>query len=177
MAFAIRTTAEPQALIGTVRAEVAKFDTNLPLAKLCPMEDYVRGARAAARFTMLLALALAGLALALASIGIYGVTSYSVAQRKNEIGIRMALGAQARDILKIVLAQGMTAVFAGVSIGLLLSLLVTPMLSSLLFGIRSTDVLTFVAVALFLSAVGLLACCIPAWRAMRVDPIVALRYE
>jgi ABC-type antimicrobial peptide transport system permease subunit len=76
-----------------------------------------------------------------------------------------------------VLAQGMTAVFAGVSMGLLLSLLVTPMLSSLLFGIRSTDVLTFVAVALFLSAVGLLACCIPAWRAMRVDPIVALRYE
>jgi len=177
MAFAIRTTGDPQALIGAVRAEVAKFDTNLPLAKVRPMEDYVREARAAARFTMLLALALAGLALALASIGIYGVTSYSVAQRKNEIGIRMALGAQASDILKIVLTQGMSAVCTGVAIGLALSLLVTPMLSSLLFGVRSTDVLTFVAVALFLSAVGLLACCIPAWRAMRVDPIVALRYE
>jgi putative ABC transport system permease protein len=177
MAFAIRTTGDPQALIGAVRAEVAKFDTNLPLAKVRPMEDYVREARAAARFTMLLALALAGLALALASIGIYGVTSYSVAQRKNEIGIRMALGAQARDILKIVLTQGMSAVCTGVAIGLALSLLVTPMLSSLLFGIRSTDILTFVAVALFLSVVGLLACCIPAWRAIRVDPIVALRYE
>jgi putative ABC transport system permease protein len=177
MAFAIRTTGDPQALIGAVRAEVAKFDTNLPLAKVRPMEDYVREARAAARFTMLLALALAGLALALASIGIYGVTSYSVTQRKNEIGIRMALGAQASDILKIVLTQGMSAVCTGVAIGLALSLLVTPMLSSLLFGVRSTDVLTFVVVALFLSAVGLLACCIPAWRAMRVDPIVALRYE
>jgi predicted permease len=177
MAFTIRTTGDPQALIGAVRTEVAKFDTNLPLAKVRPMEDYVREARAAARFTMLLALALAGLALALASIGIYGVTSYSVAQRKNEIGIRMALGAQAGDILKMVLTQGMSAVCTGVAIGLVLSLLVTPMLSSLLFGIFSTDALTFVAVALFLSAVGLLACCIPAWRAIRVDPIVALRYE
>jgi putative ABC transport system permease protein len=177
MAFAIRTSGDPQALIGAVRAEVANLDTNLPLAKVRPMEDYVREARAAARFTMLLALALGGLALALASIGIYGVTSYSVAQRKNEIGIRMALGAQAGDILRIVLTQGMSAVCTGVAIGLALSLLVTPMLSSLLFEIFSTDALTFVAVALFLSAVGLLACCIPAWRAIRVDPIVALRYE
>ncbi len=177
MALAIRTEGEPQALMGAVRAEVARFDTNLPLSKVRAMDEYVRMARASARFTMLLALALAGLALALASIGIYGVTSYTVAQRKNEIGIRMALGAQARDILEIVLAQGMTAVFAGVAIGLLLSLLVTPMLSSLLFGVRSTDTLTFVAVALFLSAVGLLACCIPARRAMRVDPMIALRYE
>ena len=177
MAFAIRTKGEPQALIAAIRTEVAKFDTSLPVSKVRSMDEYVRMARASARFTMLLALALAGLALALASIGIYGVTSYSVAQRKNEIGIRMALGAQARDILKIVLAEGMAAVFAGVTFGLLLSLLVTPMLSSLLFGVRSTDALTFVAVALFLSAVGLLACCIPARRAMRVDPIVALRYE
>jgi putative ABC transport system permease protein len=156
---------------------VAKFDTNLPLSKVRPMDEYVRMARASARFTMLLALALAGLALALASIGIYGVTSYSVAQRKNEIGIRMALGARGRDILKIVLAEGMTAVFAGVTFGLLLSRLLTPLLSSLLFGVPSTDALTFVVVALFLSAVGLLACCIPARRAMRVDPIVALRHE
>jgi predicted permease len=177
MAFAIRTKGDPRAPLGAVRAEVAKFDTNLPLSKVRPMDEYVRMARASARFTTLLALALAGLALALASIGIYGVTSYSVAQRKNEIGIRIALGAQARDILKIVLAEGMTAVFAGIIIGLFLSLLVTPMLSSLLFGVRSTDPLTFIAVALFLSAVGLLACCMPARRAMRVDPIVALRYE
>jgi putative ABC transport system permease protein len=177
MAFAIRTKGEPQVLIGAIRAEVAKLDTNLPLSKVRPMDEYVRMARASARFTMLLALALAGLALALASIGIYGVTSCSVVQRKNEIGIRMALGAQARDILQIVLSEGMAAVFAGITIGLLLSLLATPMLSSLLFGVRPTDILTFVTSALFLSAVGLLACCIPARRAMRVDPIVALRYE
>jgi putative ABC transport system permease protein len=177
MAFAIRTKGDPTSLIGAVRAEVAKLDANLPLSKVRPMDEYVRMARASARFTTLLALALAGLALALASVGIYGVTSYSVAQRKNEIGIRMALGAQARDILKIVLVEGMTAVFAGITIGLLLSLLMTPMLSSLLFEVRSRDALTFVAVALFLSAVGLLACCIPARRAMRVDPMVALRYE
>ena len=136
----------------------------------------MRQARASARFTMLLAAALAGLALALASIGIYGVTSYSVAQRRNEIGIRMALGAQSRDILKIVLLQGMTAVIAGVTVGLALSLLLTPMLSSLLFGIRPTDFLTFVAVPLFLSAVALVACYIPARDAVRVDPIVALRH-
>jgi putative ABC transport system permease protein len=153
-----------------------KFDTNLPLAKVRPIEEYVRQARASARFTMLLAAALAGLALALASIGIYGVTSYSVAQRRNEIGIRMALGAQSRDILKIVLLQGMTAVIAGVTVGLALSLLLTPMLSSLLFGIRPTDFLTFVAVPLFLSAVALVACYIPARDAVRVDPIVALRH-
>jgi putative ABC transport system permease protein len=177
MAFAIRTKGDPRASLGAVRAEVAKFDTNLPLSKVRPMDEYVRMARASARFTTLLALALAGLALVLASIGIYGVTSYSMAQRKNEIGIRIALGAQARDILKIVLAEGMTAVFAGIIIGLFLSLLVTPMLSSLLFGVRSTDPLTFIAVALFLSAMGLLACCVPARRAMRVDPMIALRCE
>ena len=177
MAFAIRTKGDPRAPLGAVRAEVAKFDTNLPLSKVRPMDEYVRMARASARFTTLLALALAGLALVLASIGIYGVTSYSMAQRKNEIGIRIALGAQARDILKIVLAEGMTAVFAGIIIGLFLSLLVTPMLSSLLFGVRSTDPLTFIAVALFLSAMGLLACCVPARRAMRVDPMIALRCE
>jgi putative ABC transport system permease protein len=176
MAFAMRTTGKPESLIDAVRTELNKFDTNLPLAKVRPIEEYVRQARASARFTMLLAAALAGLALALASIGIYGVTSYSVAQRRNEIGIRMALGAQSRDILKIVLLQGMTAVIAGVTVGLVLSLLLMPMLSSLLFGIRPTDFLTFVAVPLFLSAVALMACYIPARDAVRVDPIVALRH-
>ncbi len=177
LAFTIRTTGQPEALVSAVRAELDKFDTNLPLAKVRPMEEYVRLARAPARFTMMLAAALAGLALVLASIGIYGVTSYSVALRKNEIGIRMALGAQVRDILKIVLGQVMMAVLAGVTIGLVMSFLVTPMLSSLLFGIHPTDFLTFVVVALFLSVVGFLACYIPARRATRVDPIIVLRYE
>jgi putative ABC transport system permease protein len=126
---------------------------------------------------MLLAAALATLALVLASIGIYGVTSYSVSQRCNEIGIRIALGAQRRDILKLVLSQGMGAVIAGVLVGLALSLLLMPALASLLFGVRPTDALTYAAVALFLSSVALLACYMPARRAMRVDPMTALRYE
>jgi predicted permease len=177
MTFAIRSTVEPQALASAIRTEVDKFDSNLPLAKVRPMEEYVEQARSSAHFTMLLAAALGGLALVLASIGIYGVTSYSVAQRNNEIGIRRALGAEARDILHLVLGQGMTSVFAGVMVGLVLSLILTPMLSSLLFGVRPTDFVTFFAVAFFLSAVALLACYIPARRALRVDPIVALRYE
>jgi predicted permease len=177
MTFAVRSTVEPQALIGAIRTEVGKLDSNLPLAKVRPMQDYVEQARSAARFTMLLAAALGALALLLASIGIYGVTSYSIAQRKNEIGIRRALGAEARDILQLVLGQGMTSVFAGVTVGLVFSLILTPMLSSLLFGVRPADFLTFAAVALFLSAVALLACYISARRAMRVDPIIALRYE
>jgi predicted permease len=177
LAIVVRTTGDPLALVTPIRAEVAKLDKDLPVSKVSLMDDYVRQARAGARFTMLLAAALALLALVLASIGIYGVTAYSVAQRGNEIGIRMAFGAQRRDILQLVLGQGMGSVIAGVLLGIALSWLLMPMLASLLYGVRPTDLLTSVAVAIFLSVVGLLACYIPARRAMRVDPMIALRYE
>jgi putative ABC transport system permease protein len=177
MGFTVRTTGEPQALIGAIRAEVDKLDADLPLSMLRPLAINVGLARAARRFTMLLAGAMAALALVLAAIGIYGVTSYSVSQRRSEIGIRMALGAQRRDILQLVLRQGMFSVLAGVAVGLAISLFLTPALGSLLFGVRPTDLVTYAAVALFFSLVGLLACYLPARRAMRVDPITALRYE
>jgi len=177
LAFVVRARGETAGLTDSIRAEVEKLDRDLPLAKVRPMDDYIRQARAATRFTMLLAGALAALALALASIGIYGVTSYTVAQRRNEIGIRMALGAQRRDILNLVFGKGMFPVFAGIALGLVLSFAVTPMLSSLLFAVRPTDFTTFVGVTLFLCFVGLLACYFPARRAMKLDPITALRYE
>jgi predicted permease len=177
MAFTLRTTGNPDALAAAVRAELDKFDRDIPLAKVRPMEEYMRLARAASRLTMLLAGALAALALALTSIGIYGVTAYSISQRNSEIGIRVAFGAQRRDILWIVLRQEMYSVIGGVLLGLLISLLLTPAMSSLLYGVRAADPLTLTVVAVFLSFVGVMACYFPALRAMRVDPMTALRYE
>jgi putative ABC transport system permease protein len=177
VAFAVRTAEEPTSLAGAIRAELDQMDKEVPMAKVRVMDDYLRDARAAARFTTLLAGALAGLALALAAIGIYGVTAYSVGQRRSEIGIRMAMGAQRADILKLVIGEGMAWIAGGLALGAALSVLLIPALSSLLFGVRPTDGITFAAVAIFLAMVGMLACYIPARRALRTDPIVVLRYE
>jgi putative ABC transport system permease protein len=177
LAIVLLTNGEPQALAGLVRSEVARLDKELPVSKVRVMNEYVDQARDAARFTMLLAGALAALALALASIGVYGVTAYGVAQRRNEIGVRMALGASRSDVLKLVLGQAMAPVALGLTAGLALSWLLTPLLANLLYGVRAADSVTFFMVAVFVGAVGLLACYLPARRAMRVDPMVALRYE
>jgi putative ABC transport system permease protein len=177
MAFTVRTTGAPEMLVGAVRREVAKLDKDLPVAQVVPMEDYVRQARNQTRFTTVLSGILAGIALLLACFGIYGVAVCSALQRTSEFGIRMALGGRASDILRLVLHQSMLPVIVGSLTGLILSLGLTPLLSKLLFGVRPLDPATFATVFLVLCGSGLLACYLPARRAMKVDPMVALRYE
>jgi predicted permease len=173
----VRTTAPMQTFAAYVQQEVKKLDKEMPVSNLRPQMNYVEMARAQTRFVTVLAGALAALALFLVCIGIYGVTSYSVAQRTSEIAIRLALGASSTDIRGLVLRQSVLPVALGVAAGLLLAAAVAPLLSGLLFGVRPGDPLTYVAISLVLAAVGLLACYIPTRRAMRVNPMVALKYE
>jgi ABC-type antimicrobial peptide transport system permease subunit len=142
-----------------------------------PMEEIISGSLAARRFTMLLLAAFAMLALLLATIGVYGVLSHVVGQRTQEIGIRMALGAKRKSVVLMVVSQAGKMVVLGVIVGLLASLGFSRPIASMLFRVSSSDPLTFVSVALILSAVALVACYLPARRASRVDPVVALRYE
>jgi putative ABC transport system permease protein len=141
------------------------------------MQDVLSGSLGRRRFNMVLLAAFAALALVLASIGIYGVLSYSVSRRVHEIGIRMALGAGRREVLHLVVGEGMAASLIGVAAGVAAALALTRLMSHMLYGVRPTDLLTFLACAILLGAVALLASYIPARRATKVDPMVALRYE
>jgi predicted permease len=175
--FLARTAGDPVALAGAMRRAVRDVDAEQPVYDLRPMRQLVWASMGPQRFSLTLLGVFAAIALVLASVGLYGVISYGVAQRRHEIGIRMALGAQKRDVLGLVLGQGMVLALLGVGIGIAGALVLTRFLSSLLYGIKATDPLTFIAVSLILIGVALLACYVPARRATKVDPIVALRYE
>ena len=177
MTILVRTAGDPRALVSASRAQLQQLDPQLPMAAVTTMDQLLADALSRSRFTMLLLGIFAAVALILASVGIYGLIAYSVTQRTQELGIRVALGAQQRDVLRLVLAHGTRLTLLGVIIGILAALGLSRLLATLLFKVSSTDPLTFAAVAALLASVALLACFIPARRATRVDPLVALRYE
>jgi predicted permease len=172
-----RTTVAPMAVASGARAALEAVDPELPLTSLMTMEERIGENLLRPRVNTLLLAVFAGIALALAAIGIYGVISYAVAQRTREIGIRMALGATAGDVKRLVVRQGMTPALLGVALGAVGALAATRLMASLLYGVTATDPLTFVVVALFLGAIALLAAYVPARRATRVEPVTALREE
>jgi ABC-type antimicrobial peptide transport system permease subunit len=164
-------------LIGEVKTQIWKVDKAIPVTKLGSMPEVMAASLGAQRFNMTLMGIFAAVALVLAAVGIYGVVSYSVTQRTHEIGIRMALGAGSGDVLKIVLRQGLTLAGLGVGIGLGAALAVTRVMSTLLYGVSTTDPIVFATIAIVLAGVALGATFIPARRAAKVDPMIALRYE
>lgn len=177
MTFVVRSKGDPRDLASGVRQAILSVDKNQPLSKLQTMDDLLASSIAPQRFRMLLVGLFAVLALALAAVGVYGVMAYSVEQRTHEIGVRVALGAQRRDVVKLVLSEGVLLAVAGVGLGIGGALWLTRFFSSLLFGVKPTDPVTFACVSMVLVGVALLATYLPARRAMRVDPMVALRYE
>jgi predicted permease len=177
MVLALRTNADPLKLVETVRNEVRALDQNLPLADVRTLTTIATSAVANQRFTLWLVGLFAFIALVLAATGIYSILSYLVAQRKQEIGIRLALGAQTTDVLRLVIGQGMALALSGVVLGLMGAFTLTRLMQKLLYGVSATDPWTFIVIALLLIMVALLACWIPARRAMKVTPLTALRHE
>ena len=177
MTIVARTKSDPAAVAGSLRDALTAMDKSLPVYAVKPMTEYVGESLARRRFNMILLVGFSGVALVLAAIGIYGVISYGVIQRTHEMGIRMALGARRSDVLKLVVRQAMIVALIGVGIGLVASWALTRLIKSLLFNVSVTDPLTFVVIAILMILIALLACLIPARRATKVDPLVALRYE
>ena len=177
MQIAVRTRTDPAAMTGSVRAAVHAVDRDLPLSKIAPLATILDDSMAASRFSMLLVSGFGAFALLLASLGMYGVISYSVLQRTQEIGIRMALGARRQTVFAMVLGQGARVAALGILIGSIAAVVGARLLARFLYGIAATDPLTFLGVSVLLMSMALLACYIPARRAMKVDPMVALHYE
>ncbi|MGA2878587.1 MAG: ABC transporter permease [Bryobacteraceae bacterium] len=177
LSWIVQTAADPSSLSAVIQREIRSVDNQLAASKVRTMEQVISESTARQNFNMLLLTIFAGLALLLAAVGIYGLMSYTVEQRTQELGIRMALGANQGDMLKLVVRQGMLLAGIGVAIGLAASLGLNRLLANLLFGVKATDPMTYAAVAVILVSVALLATYIPAHRATKIDPLVALRYE
>jgi putative ABC transport system permease protein len=177
MYLAVRTNLEPASVTSAIRQQVLAVDKNMPIYEVSTMDQLLANSVVQPRLNLTLLVAFAAIALVLAAVGIYGVMAYTVTQRTHEIGIRMAMGAQSEDVLKQVLREGATLAAIGLALGLAGSLAAARLIATLLFGVKPTDPLTFAAVAVILASVSLAACYIPARRATRVDPLVALRYE
>jgi putative ABC transport system permease protein len=177
MSIVVRAQGDPMNLLPSIREQVRALDTELPIYKARDLRDYVSDSVAQRRFTSLLVSVFAAAGLVLATVGLFGLISYSVEQRRIEIGIRIAVGAEKSDIIGMVLRSGVTLALAGILIGLAGTLALSSVLKSQLFGVTATDPLTFIGVALGLIAVATAACYIPAWRAANSDPLVALRNE
>ncbi|HSE38534.1 MAG TPA: FtsX-like permease family protein, partial [Blastocatellia bacterium] len=173
----VRTTGDPLALTSAVRAAVQSVDKDQPVSNIASIAQIISNSVGEPRFRTLLLSVFAALALILAGVGIYGVMSYTVARRTHEIGIRMALGARPGDTIRLVVGEGLTLALIGVAVGLAGAFWLTRLLSSLLFGVSATDPLTFAVIAVLLTSVAAVACYIPARRAARVDPMIALRCE
>ncbi len=177
MNLIVRTAHDPKAMLGLIKQKITEVDSDQPVYQVQTMEELLSDSVGTRRFALWLLLIFAGLALALAAIGIYGVTAYGVTQRKQEIGIRLALGADRRAVLRLILSQGMATVAKGLAIGVVGAFALTRLMSGLLFGVGAKDPLTFLAISLLLGGVALLACLLPARRAAKVDPMIAIRYE
>jgi putative ABC transport system permease protein len=171
----VRTAADPAGLIGPIRQQIWELRPEQPINDIASMSDVIGASVAQPRFAMALLSLFAGLALCLAAVGIYGVISYSVGRRRREIGIRMALGARPSEVLRLVVRNGIVLALLGVALGLLAAVAATRLMASLLFGVPPLDPPTFLAAAALLLAVAALASAVPALRASRVDPVVALR--
>jgi putative ABC transport system permease protein len=177
MSLVVRTQGDPLALAAAIRNEVSALDRDLAVSNVMTMDELVGGSLAAPRFTLLLLGTFAALAMLLSAIGVYGVVSYAVTQRSHEIGVRMALGAQVSDVLKLIVGRGMSLVLGGLGLGLIAAFALSRVMQSLLFGVSTTDVTIFALTSVLLAVVAFGASFVPARRAAKVDPIESLRCE
>jgi ABC-type antimicrobial peptide transport system permease subunit len=175
--YVIHTAGTPEAIVPALRGVLAEINPNIPLSNVRNLDEILSGSLAARRFNTLLLGIFAGVALVLAMVGIYGVLAYTVARRTSEIGVRMALGANSRSILGLIVLQGMRPILLGMAAGLISAFGLSRLLTRLLFGVTPGDPLTYVGVALLVAAAALVSCLIPARQALRIDPVEALRIE